>query len=139
MYADGTNSPTALVSSLTNQWVMTALNGLKTNSTHWFQVAYSTLNGRQSPLSAATTNMTWAGRVGAAFLTNGWRHSLADIPAVCIHEFLAGGQFAGGSRRAGVAEGVSIGWESVRLQHLAANGSGQDLAGKFRTGTRSRA
>ena len=35
---------------------MTAANGLKTNSTHWFQVAYATTDGRQSPLSAATTN-----------------------------------------------------------------------------------
>jgi hypothetical protein len=61
VYADGTNSPTALISSLTNQWTMTALNGLKTNSTHWFQVAYSTMNGRQSSLSAATTNTTWSG------------------------------------------------------------------------------
>jgi hypothetical protein len=61
VYADGTNSPTALVPSLTNQWIMTALYGLKTNSTHWFQVAYLTPNGRQSPLSAATTNTTWGG------------------------------------------------------------------------------
>lgn len=61
VFANGTNSPTALVSGATNQWTMTALNGLKTNSTHWFQVAYSTMNGRQSPLSAATTNSTWLG------------------------------------------------------------------------------
>jgi len=61
VYADGTNSPTVLAPSATNRWTMTALNGLKTNSTNWFQVAYSTLNGRQSPLSSATTNSTWLG------------------------------------------------------------------------------
>ena len=59
VYVDGTNSPTAAVTS--NQWTMTAAYGLKTNSTHWFQVGYFTTSGRQSPLSAATTNSTWSG------------------------------------------------------------------------------
>ena len=58
VYADGTNSPTALVSSATNQWTMT---NLTVSSTHWFQVAYTTTSGRQSPLSAAATNSTWGG------------------------------------------------------------------------------
>ncbi|MGA2853011.1 MAG: hypothetical protein ABSE90_02605 [Verrucomicrobiota bacterium] len=61
VYADGTNSPTALVSHATNQWTMTAAYGLKTNSTHWFQMGYVTTSGRQSSLSAATTNTTWSG------------------------------------------------------------------------------
>jgi hypothetical protein len=61
VYADGANSPTALVSNATNQWMMTAANGLMAGSTHWFQVAYTTTGGRQSPLSAATTNSTWSG------------------------------------------------------------------------------
>ena len=59
VYADGTNSPTAAVTN--NQWTMTAVNGLKTNSTHGFQVGYVTTSGRQSPLSGATTNSTWLG------------------------------------------------------------------------------
>jgi len=58
VYADGTNSPTALVASATNEWTMT---NLAVSSTHWFQVAYTTAGGRQSPLSAATTNSTWSG------------------------------------------------------------------------------
>ena len=62
VYADGTNAPTVLVSSATNQWMMTTNNGLKAGSTHWFQTAYTTANGRQSPLSAATTNSTWSGK-----------------------------------------------------------------------------
>jgi hypothetical protein len=59
VYADGTNSPTATVTG--NQWTMTASNGLTAGSTHWFQVAYTTTGGRQSPLSAAATNSTWSG------------------------------------------------------------------------------
>ena len=61
VYADGVASPTAMVSNATNQWTMTAANGLTPNSTHWFQVAYTRIDGRQSPLSAATTNSTWSG------------------------------------------------------------------------------
>ena len=59
VYADGTNSPTVTVTS--NQWTMTTNQGLTPGSTHWFQVAYLTTGGRQSPLSAATTNSTWIG------------------------------------------------------------------------------
>ena len=114
VYADGTNSPTALVPSLTNQWTMTALYGLKTNSTHWFQVAYSTPNGRQSPLSAATTNTTWGGQnwggipyewmerffggyYGGTYHTNGWPAPNAAPPGsqsgspTTLKLFLSGG------------------------------------------------
>jgi hypothetical protein len=59
VYADGTNSPTVAVTG--NQWTMTSANGLTASSTHAFQVAYTTTGGRQSPLSAATTNTTWSG------------------------------------------------------------------------------
>jgi hypothetical protein len=52
--AMGTNLPTV------NLWTMTAANGLKPNSTNWFQVAYTRNDGLQSPLSAATTNSTWS-------------------------------------------------------------------------------
>ena len=40
---------------------MMAANGLTTGSTHWFQVAYATTDGRQSPLSAAASKTTWSG------------------------------------------------------------------------------
>ena len=43
-----------------NLWAMTAANGLKANTTHWFQLAYTRNDGLQSPLSAATTNSTWS-------------------------------------------------------------------------------
>ncbi len=59
VFVDGSNSPAALV--LTNQWVMTAANGLSTNSTHSFQVAYATLAG-VSPASPAAYGTTWGGQ-----------------------------------------------------------------------------
>ena len=57
IYVDGapmwTNPPPG------NLWTMTADNGLTAGSTHSFQVAYTTTDGIQSPLSAATTNSAW--------------------------------------------------------------------------------
>ena len=57
IYVDGapmwTNPPAG------NLWTMTANNGLTAGSTHSFQVAYTTTDGSQSPLSAATTNTAW--------------------------------------------------------------------------------
>jgi len=61
VYADGvTNSPMATLTS--NLWTMTAANGLKTNSTHSFQLAYTTIAGRQSPLSPSASGTTWSGQ-----------------------------------------------------------------------------
>ena len=60
VFADGaTNTPVAILTS--NQWTMTAANGLTTNSTHSFQVAYTTINGRLSPLSPSAVGTTWSG------------------------------------------------------------------------------
>jgi hypothetical protein len=61
VYADGTNSPMALVSGATNRWMMTAANGLTPSAAHSFQVAYTTTGGRQSPLSAPASGTTWSG------------------------------------------------------------------------------
>jgi hypothetical protein len=44
-----------------NIWTMTANNGLTAGSTHSFQVAYTRIDGRQSPRSAATINSAWIG------------------------------------------------------------------------------
>jgi hypothetical protein len=60
VYVDGVAVVTNLPAT-SNMWTMTAANGLATNSTHWFQTAYTTTAGCQSPLSAATTNSTWSG------------------------------------------------------------------------------
>jgi hypothetical protein len=59
VYADGSPTPTALVTS--NQWLMTAANGLTSSSTHFFQVDYVRTDGKRSPLSATATNTTWSG------------------------------------------------------------------------------
>jgi len=65
VYVDGAATPTVLLSS--NQWTMTAANGLTVNSTHSFQVSYVTTDGRSptnySPSSRGTTWMgySWGG------------------------------------------------------------------------------
>jgi hypothetical protein len=61
VYVDGAVTNMGATAATNNTWTMTAANGLATNSTHWFQLAYTTMNGCQSPLSAATTNSTWFG------------------------------------------------------------------------------
>jgi hypothetical protein len=65
VYVDGAATPTVSLSS--NQWTMTAANGLTVNSTHSFQVSYVTTDGRSptnySPSSRGTTWMgySWGG------------------------------------------------------------------------------
>ena len=59
VYVDGAAVPSALVSS--NQWTMTAANGLTVNSTHSFQVDYVTTDGRRSPISPSASGITWQG------------------------------------------------------------------------------
>jgi hypothetical protein len=56
---DGAVTPTGVVSS--NQWTMTAANGLTASSTHEFQVDYVRTDGARSPLSPAATGTTWSG------------------------------------------------------------------------------
>jgi hypothetical protein len=59
VYVNGAATPAA--SLATNVWLMTAANGLTANSTNTFQIAYTTTDGRQSPLSPATAGITWSG------------------------------------------------------------------------------
>ncbi len=60
VYVDGSASATALVTS--NQWTMTAANGLTASSTHSFQVDYTTTDGRRSPISPSASGTTWGGQ-----------------------------------------------------------------------------
>jgi len=60
VYVDGSVTPAAVV--VTNQWTLTAANGLTTNSTHSFQVDYVVTDGRRSPISTATSGTTWGGK-----------------------------------------------------------------------------
>jgi len=59
VYVNGSTTPTALVSS--NQWIMTAINGLTVNSSNSFQVDYVTTDGRRSPISPSASGTTWMG------------------------------------------------------------------------------
>jgi hypothetical protein len=59
VYVDGAIIPTVLVA--TNQWMMGAINGLTTSSTHSFQVDYVTGDDRRSPISPAASGATWSG------------------------------------------------------------------------------
>jgi hypothetical protein len=59
VYVNGSNAPTALVVS--NQWTMTAANGLSPGSTNSFQVDYVTTDGRRSPISPPASGATWSG------------------------------------------------------------------------------
>jgi hypothetical protein len=59
IYVDGAATPTVLVTG--NGWTMAAANGLAASSTHSFQVAYVTTDGRQSPLSPSAGGTTWSG------------------------------------------------------------------------------
>ena len=60
VYVDGSTTPMATV--VTNQWTMTAANGLATNSTHSFQVDYVVTDGRRSPISDSASGTTWGGK-----------------------------------------------------------------------------
>jgi len=58
IYVDGGNVPFVTTSNI---WVMTSGHGLKTNSTHVFQVAYVKPDGNRPPLSAEASGTTWSG------------------------------------------------------------------------------
>jgi hypothetical protein len=96
VYVDGSNSPAALISS--NQWTMTAINGLTTNGTHSFQLDYVTTDGRRSPISPSASGTTWSGLnwngipyewmaeffggyVGGKYYTNSWPSATAPFVA----------------------------------------------------------
>jgi hypothetical protein len=59
VYVNGATNPIGLVSS--NQWTMTAANGLMASSTNSFQLDYVLTDGRRSPLSPSAIGMTWSG------------------------------------------------------------------------------
>ncbi len=60
VYVNGATSPMAV--TISNQWMMTAANGLTTSSTNYFQVDYVTADNRRSPLSPSASGATWSGK-----------------------------------------------------------------------------
>lgn len=59
VYVNGSSVPTGLTTS--NQWTMTAANGLTVNDTRSFQVDYVMMDGRRAPISISTSGTTWSG------------------------------------------------------------------------------
>lgn len=57
VYVDGVKA----AATTNNTWIMTAANGLTTNSTHTFQLDYVKPGGDRPPLSGGTTVTTWTG------------------------------------------------------------------------------
>jgi len=60
VYVDGAGTPMAVTTN--NTWTMTAVDGLTTNSTHSFQLDYTTMDGHRSPLSPSASGTTWSGQ-----------------------------------------------------------------------------
>jgi hypothetical protein len=59
VYVDGAETPMMLTTNTT--WTMMAANGLAANSTHSFQLDYTTTDGRRSPISPSASGTTWLG------------------------------------------------------------------------------
>ena len=59
VFVNGGTTPMAVVSS--NQWVMTAANGLAANSSNSFALEYVTSGGGTSPMSPSAWGATWSG------------------------------------------------------------------------------
>lgn len=59
VYVDGAGTPSGILTS--NQWAMTASNGLTPGSTHSFTVDYVTTDGRRSPISPSAGGTAWSG------------------------------------------------------------------------------
>ncbi len=59
VFVDGALAPDGVVTS--NEWTMTAANGLTTNSTHSFALEYQTSAGLLSPISPSASGTTWSG------------------------------------------------------------------------------
>jgi hypothetical protein len=60
VYVDGVEPPIATVTS--NEWTMTAANGLTTSTPYSFQLDYVTTDGRRSPISPSAGGTTWSGQ-----------------------------------------------------------------------------
>lgn len=102
VYVNGSATPMAVVAS--NQWTMTAANGLTVSSTNSFSVDYVTTDGRTSPLSPAASGKTWGGLqwggIPYEWMTQYYGSDVSQWPAVkadtdgdgmnTLQEFLSG-------------------------------------------------
>jgi hypothetical protein len=129
VYADGATTPTAVVTS--NQWTMTAANGLTASSTHSFTVDYVTTDDRRSPLSTSASGTTWSGKNWGGIPyewmtnyfgsnTNLWPAATADSDGDGVNnlqEFLSGTNPTNAAsvlrvQITGTAQGMYINWST---------------------------
>jgi hypothetical protein len=100
VYVDDAGTPA--ISLATNVWLMTAANGLTSSSTHSFQVAYATTDGRRAPKSPASSATIWSGTsyygIPVEWMEEYWYDEwpLANVPLVPggptpLQVFLSGG------------------------------------------------
>ena len=108
VYVDGAATPLGVVTS--NQWMMTAADGLATNSTHSFQVDYVRTDGQRPPLSPAVSGTTWSGR--------NW----GGVPYEWMAEFYGG--YVNGSYYANAwpSPGAAMGSGSMTLSKIFLSG-----------------
>jgi len=98
IFMDGTTPAIAVVTS--NQWVMTAAQGLTTSSTHSFALEYQTTSGLVSPVSPSGSGTTWEGCdyegvpcewMGDYYGTNSWPSASIPGGPSLVQIFLSGG------------------------------------------------
>ncbi len=75
---------TNIAATTANQWIMTAANGLKTNSTHSFALEFTTAAGFTSPLSPSASGTTWSGSY--------WGTAACPIPVEWMTEYFGPNQ-----------------------------------------------
>ena len=61
VFVDGAATNMGTVPATSDEWTMTAANGLSTNSTHSFALEYVTSQGYASPISPSASGTTWSG------------------------------------------------------------------------------
>jgi len=95
VYVDGSATGITNWLGTSNQWTMGPINGLTTNSTHSFRVAYRTTDGRQSPTSAPASGTTWSGLnyygIPMEWVEEYYGDNFADWPANVNAPLIRGG------------------------------------------------
>ena len=85
VYVDGSAKAITNWLGNSNQWTMGLANGLTASSTHSFQVAYLTTDGRQSPISPTASGTTWSGinydGIPYEWITAYYGDNIGDWPA----------------------------------------------------------
>lgn len=93
VYVNGGSTPTGVVNS--NNWTMTAANGLTVSSTNSFALDYVTADGRRSPLSPSASGATWSGYswygIPFEWMAQFYGESIGNWPGSVTKPLVAGG------------------------------------------------